>query len=86
MASKSITSADASTTVTFGEDFYPQTLSIKGYPGLTFYINKFEHPVTIYNSNGNWSQELDGKIKLFRVTFDPKTMYNTNKKIVINAI
>lgn len=86
MASKSIKADNLSTTVTFGEDFYPQTLSIKGYPGLTFYINKFEHPVTIYNSNGNWSQELDGKIKLFRVTFDPKTMYKPDKNIVINAI
>ena len=63
------------------------SLTIKGYPGLTFWINSKPYPITIYNPDGSWTWEINNVIKLTDIKFDPSSIDKTyTKGIVISII
>lgn len=63
-----------------------ETLTIKGYPGLTFWINSKPYPITIYSQDGNWSWEINNMIKLTDIKFDASTIdkNDSNRPIIIS--
>lgn len=62
-----------------------QKLAIKGYPGLTFYLNNSEHSVMIYNSDGSWNWEINNEIGLECIKFDPASLKAGQDIIIITS-
>ena len=62
-----------------------QKLTIKGYPGLTFYLNNSEHSVMIYNSDGSWNWEINNEIGLECIKFDPASLIAGQDIIIITS-
>ena len=62
-----------------------QKLSIKGYPGLTFYLNNSEHSVMIYNSDGSWNWEINNEIGLECIKFDPASLIAGQDIVIITS-
>ena len=59
------------------------SLTIKGYPGLSFWINSKPYPITIYSPDGIWTWEINNVIKLTDIKFDPSTV-DMDKSIIIS--
>lgn len=62
------------------------SLTIKGYPGLTFWINSKPYPITIYDPKGSWTWEINNVIKLTDIKFDPSSIDKTYKKGIVISI
>ena len=59
-----------------------EKLSIKGYPGLIFYLNDSIYPIMIYNSDGSWNWNVEKEIGLKSIKFNPSS-FDANKKIIV---
>lgn len=60
-------------------------LQVKGYQGLTFWIDSAPYPIVIFNPNGLWTWHVNNEVALKSLKFDPLTLIR-GKDIIVTIV